>query len=69
MEITYTGPFDVVDVPFEESGAPRLVTFERGKATECPEHIAERLLEQADNWKRGTASRGKAKDSTTPPTE
>lgn len=62
MEITYTGPFAEVDVPYEENGAPRLLTAERGKAVEVPGWLAERLLEQGGNWTRGTASRSKAKD-------
>lgn len=63
MEIIYTGMFDEVDVPYEEDGTPRLLTVQRGKAVEAPDGLAERLLEQEANWKRGTVSRGKTKES------
>jgi hypothetical protein len=49
--ITYTGPFDEVDVP-----AFRLLV-KQGETVEVSEDAAVALLEQSDNWTTAKASK------------
>lgn len=50
--IKYTGPFDAVDVP--DAG---LEGVAQGAVVEVDDDMADRLLEQPDNWRRAPKPR------------
>ena len=52
MRIVYTGAFDEVEAPYLENGQQRWVKARPGEPVECPDELAERLLEQSDTWGR-----------------
>jgi hypothetical protein len=52
--LTYTGPFDAVEVPLPDGSD---VVVERGKQSDFPDEVAQGLLAQADNWKSAKAGK------------
>lgn len=68
MRIVYTGGFDEVDVPYIEDNVEKRFTAKNGEPAECPDELAELLLEQADIWKRAesTARPGRKTEAITP---
>ena len=53
MKLVYVGPHDTVTVPLPYGGA---VEVKHGEAADLPNSLAERLLEQPDNWEKPKAA-------------
>jgi len=45
VKLTYTGPYDEVEIP--SAG----VVCKRGETVDVPDELGKSLLEQADNWR------------------
>lgn len=69
MRIVYTGIFDEVIVPDwpDANGYPQQA--KRGEPLECPDELAGRLLEQADNWAKAPAAAERKTGSSAQPEE
>ena len=52
VSVVYVGAHAEVEVPDGE------FVVQRDVPVDVPEHVAERLLEQPDNWKRAGAKKG-----------